>query len=312
METTNVDLNNGLSHLVEAATALTALIETPKVTTTTTATSSSSKSAVESPDTVVSDDDEYRQPAEASMKSSPKREIFPQKLMEILSDETLSDVVSWLPHGRSFVVVRPDIFTAKVLPKYLPPIDSRSSTKYPSFTRKLNRWGFRQATKGPDSGAFHHPLFRRDNPELCLQMECKKTKERQMVRKRSLPPKKRGIIERPTSGHPDQNETSIDHVVPSSPLVTADDRSVVSFGGSTTTCSSISNRERTGVPPSSILSSATETKRVTPSISNDAAFVAKVLLQRDQNEILLASRMMLMNAYIQALHGVQGKTPKAC
>merc|ERR1712232_597257 len=139
-------------------------------------------SAVGTLDTVVSDDEECRQPTLASVKSR-KREIFPQKLMEILSDDTLSDVISWLPHGRSFVVVRPDIFTAKVLPKYLPPIDSRSSTKYPSFTRKLNRWGFRQATKGPDSGAFHHPLFRRDNPELCLQMECKKSKERRAIQK---------------------------------------------------------------------------------------------------------------------------------
>lgn len=133
MAGTKIDSNNGLSHLVEAATALTALIEIPK------ATIPSSKSAVRAPDTVVSDDDEFRQ-LDATMKSRNKREIFPQKLMEILSDKTLSDIISWLPHGRSFVVVRPDIFTAKVLPKYLPPIDSRSSTKYPSFTRKLNRW----------------------------------------------------------------------------------------------------------------------------------------------------------------------------
>lgn len=133
MAGTKIESNNGLSHLVEAATALTALIETPK------ATISSSKSAVRAPDTVVSDDDDFRQ-LDATMKSRNKREIFPHKLMEILSDKTLSDIVSWLPHGRSFVVVRPDMFTAKVLPKYLPPIDSRSSTKYPSFTRKLNRW----------------------------------------------------------------------------------------------------------------------------------------------------------------------------
>ena len=69
-----------------------------------------------------------------------KSKIFPERLMDILDDKSLSDTVTWLPHGLSFVIIRPDVFTEQVLPKYLPPIDARSSTKYPSFTRKLNRW----------------------------------------------------------------------------------------------------------------------------------------------------------------------------
>jgi hypothetical protein len=69
-----------------------------------------------------------------------KPKIFPQRLHDILNDKSLADTVTWLPHGRSFVIIRPDVFTQEVLPKYLPPVDARSSTKYPSFTRKLNRW----------------------------------------------------------------------------------------------------------------------------------------------------------------------------
>ena len=69
-----------------------------------------------------------------------KREIFPQRLMAMLNDSTLSESITWLPHGRSFVILRPDVFTEQILPKYLPPIDARGSTKYASFTRKLNRW----------------------------------------------------------------------------------------------------------------------------------------------------------------------------
>jgi hypothetical protein len=117
----------GLSHLVEAATALTALTEP--------------LNAKQSPilgGDVVSDDGSRSK--EADSKSSKKKDIFPQKLMEILSDSTLTEIVTWLPHGRSFVMIRPDVFTEKVLPKYMPPVDSRASTKYPSFTRKLNRW----------------------------------------------------------------------------------------------------------------------------------------------------------------------------
>jgi hypothetical protein len=121
-------------HLVEAATALANLMGSSP--------SASRGSAY--PRSVVSDNDD-EESANRALKLSPsadsaKRELFPHKLMAILNDTSLSDVVSFLPHGRSFVIIRPDVFTEKVLPKYLPPLDARSSTKYPSFTRKLNRW----------------------------------------------------------------------------------------------------------------------------------------------------------------------------
>lgn len=76
----------------------------------------------------------------ASLMQRSKREIFPQKLMSVLNEPSLSDIISWLPHGKSFVIIRPDVFTAQVMPKYFPPVDSKGPAKYPSFTRKLNRW----------------------------------------------------------------------------------------------------------------------------------------------------------------------------
>ena len=86
-------------------------------------------------------------PSASAGKSSigNNNKIFPQRLMDILNDETLADTITWLPHGRSFVIVRPDVFTEQVLPRYLPsPNDnargSSKPPKYPSFTRKLNRW----------------------------------------------------------------------------------------------------------------------------------------------------------------------------
>ena len=120
---------SGLSHLVEAASALTALVDSK----------APSKEKTGASDAVVSDDDESLSKKLPS-KATKKKEIFPEKLMEILMEQSLSNIVSWLPHGRSFVIIRPDIFTDEVLPKYLPPVDARASTKYPSFTRKLNRW----------------------------------------------------------------------------------------------------------------------------------------------------------------------------
>ena len=124
--------------------------------------------------TFVSDDDDEV----GKMKSTTfkPREIFPQRLMSLLADQSLFDIISWMPHGRSFVIMRPDVFSDRVLPSYFPSSDIRSGTKYPSFTRKLNRWGFRQASRGPDTGAFHHPLFRRDQIRLCLDMVCQRSR----------------------------------------------------------------------------------------------------------------------------------------
>lgn len=127
----------GLSHLMEAATAIARLTESDSLEEASTA-AASAKPEEEAEAFVVSDKEGRKKLASSS--TNIKRVIFPQQLLSILSDKSLSDVVTWLPHGRSFVIIRPDVFTEEVLPKYLPPVDARASTKYPSFTRKLNRW----------------------------------------------------------------------------------------------------------------------------------------------------------------------------
>jgi len=270
---------SGLSHLVEVATALTALVKSPK------ASPHNEQPPKQAP--IVSDD-ECRKTSET--KTQKKKEIFPQKLMDILSDSSLSDVVSWLPHGRSFVIIRPDMFTEHVLPKYMPPVDARSSTKYPSFTRKLNRWGFRQATRGPDTGAFHHPLFRRDQPELCAQMVCQKSRERQPVR-RGLPLKKR-------SGRP-----LVPNVVSDSShatTVSADDGSTCSNENSASSSADSEPPQRCHPPLSIISGIMKDYSGPLPIISNDSEFVASTLLERDRTEVLKAAKAMLYEAYLNA------------
>lgn len=56
------------------------------------------------------------------------------------------------------------VFASEVLPKYF------RGTRFTSFTRKLNRWGFTRVSRGPETGAYYHQLFQRDKPDLCLQM----------------------------------------------------------------------------------------------------------------------------------------------
>jgi hypothetical protein len=69
------------------------------------------------------------------MEEDDDSKIFPQRLMEILSDERYNESISWLSHGRAFVIKNRKLFGETVMPKYF----SRKA-KYSSFTRKLNRW----------------------------------------------------------------------------------------------------------------------------------------------------------------------------
>ncbi|KAL7530962.1 hypothetical protein ACHAWF_003579 [Thalassiosira exigua] len=141
-------------------------------------------------------------PERAQAQPAPAaKESFPLRLHALLADPSVRDVISWLPHGRSFVVLRPDVFATRVLPLYFAPegsnsLNAKAATvigkdgnlqvkdlaargvhKYPSFTRKLNRWGFRQISRGSDAGAFCHELFRGDQPELCRGMVCQKSRK---------------------------------------------------------------------------------------------------------------------------------------
>jgi len=103
---------------------------------------------------------------------------FPQRLMEILNNEEHSDVISWLPHGKGFIMYKKKKFAAQVLPKYF------KQSKFTSFTRKLNRWGFVRVTRGPETGAYYHQFFQRGNLRLCMQMSCQSSSNKPGV----LPP----------------------------------------------------------------------------------------------------------------------------
>lgn len=98
--------------------------------------------------------------------------IFPQRLMEILDDESNQEAISWLPHGKAFIVRKRDLFASAVMPKYFSR-KTKNSAKYSSFTRKLNRWSFSRVSSGPELGAYYHEFFLRDKPHLTTQMFCK-------------------------------------------------------------------------------------------------------------------------------------------
>jgi hypothetical protein len=86
---------------------------------------------------------------------------FTKKLHSLLEENLDPDVISWQPHGRSFVIHNPKEFLSEVMPKYF------MQSKLTSFQRQLNLYGFtRIMAPGPDKGSHYHELFLRGKNEL--------------------------------------------------------------------------------------------------------------------------------------------------
>jgi len=268
------------------------------------------------------------QPAAAipAIPQRSKREIFPQRLLAVLNEPSLSAVISWLPHGRSFVIIRPDVFTETVMPKYFPPVDSRGSTKYPSFTRKLNRWGFRQATRGPDTGAFHHPLFQRDHPELCVDMVCQRSRSsgngknqgKKQTKKAQQQQQQQRILQQPAPQSQPVNiavapltKESIDRILPApSPMTTHAKAPTAVSLDETRSETSNNTAGSCAVTASAVAPAAAATAPVAvpgvptvikQGISTDRSFVDMAVKQRDEMERMRVAQALLYKAFTSAV-----------
>lgn len=94
---------------------------------------------------------------------------FPIQLHDMLENAEsrgYSDVVSWQPHGRAFLVRDTSRFVAEVMPLFF------RQTRMSSFQRQLSLYGFLRLTrKGEDHGCYYHELFLRGKPFLCQRMQ---------------------------------------------------------------------------------------------------------------------------------------------
>jgi HSF-type DNA-binding len=89
---------------------------------------------------------------------------FPAKMHSILSRSEFEEIISWMPHGRSWRVLKPREFEMHVIPKYF------EHSKFSSFIRQANGWGFRRVTQGRDRNTYYHERFLRGLPHLCKDM----------------------------------------------------------------------------------------------------------------------------------------------
>jgi hypothetical protein len=95
------------------------------------------------------------------------------KLFEILSrPDQWGHIIRWSPSGRSFVVLDRAALMRDVLPRYM------NQAEWTSFQRQLNNFGMRTVARqahnnGEPPGAYVHPLFRRDRPDLLFNVRRK-------------------------------------------------------------------------------------------------------------------------------------------
>jgi HSF-type DNA-binding len=112
------------------------------------------------PDDNESDDDEPRRRGGVAVS-------FPARLhnvLERLEHEGWSHVISWQPHGRCFLIHKPNDFQEHVMPAYF------GQNKLTSFQRQLNLYGFCRLTRGRDAGAYYHEMFLRGKFFLTKKM----------------------------------------------------------------------------------------------------------------------------------------------
>jgi hypothetical protein len=106
---------------------------------------------------------------------------FPWKLHDMLESvdkDGFAHLVCWQPHGRAFMVKDVKTFVDQVMPIYF------NQSKFASFQRQLNLYGFRRLTQGKDKGGYFHGCFLRGKRALCREMgrqKVKGTKVRQAI-----------------------------------------------------------------------------------------------------------------------------------
>ena len=89
---------------------------------------------------------------------------FPWKLYDMLDTAEARNeehVISWIRDGTAFKVHNRPVFMDEYMKKMF------NQTKYKSFQRQLNLWGFERFQHGPDKGAYYHPLFVKGNRDCC-------------------------------------------------------------------------------------------------------------------------------------------------
>jgi len=116
------------------------------------------------PTTSTADAHRQSQDEHNARQLNPNAFQFPWKLHDMLdrsSTEGNQHIVSWVDNGDAFRVHVPDAFVENIMSRFF------KQTKYKSFQRQLNLYGFTRLHNGPNKGGYKHKYFRRGQRTLC-------------------------------------------------------------------------------------------------------------------------------------------------
>lgn len=117
---------------------------------------------------------------------------FPRRLFDMLNEidgqceaARFSSIISWHKTGMGFVIHKPEEFVRTAMPIFF-----RSQSKFTSFQRQLNNYGFQRIQDRKENGSltYYHKLFLRDQPALCrtIVLRSKILKKTQVTRPTSI------------------------------------------------------------------------------------------------------------------------------
>jgi hypothetical protein len=113
------------------------------------------------------------QPSPGFLPSRRGRDIpFPIKLhdmLDLVDGDGLAHIISWQPHGRCVVIHKPELIH-HILPRYF------KFSKWSTFQRQLNLYGFKRITAGFDTGGYYHEKFLKGRVFLAAEMPRSKLK----------------------------------------------------------------------------------------------------------------------------------------
>lgn len=76
---------------------------------------------------------------------------FPEQLYNLLCNPALNDILCWLPHGKSWIVLNQNAFVEKIIRQ-----KHFFMSDYDNFIQCVNKWGFKQVNSGSDVGSYYH------------------------------------------------------------------------------------------------------------------------------------------------------------
>ncbi len=90
--------------------------------------------------------------------------------MEILDKNDTSDIISWLPNGKTFRIHDAKRLVSEVLPIYFQEI---SNPTFQAFRRRMKHWQFKERgsfSNESNRTMYYHPLFIKGELDKCLEM----------------------------------------------------------------------------------------------------------------------------------------------